>query len=98
MTLDEVEQLFLGFEVVIQPCQRHSARPGKITHGCAFVSLLVENVGRVGKDFTQTLVKTALQPVMLRAARGGPLAGSGCWKARHKIERSFEYRVILSLM
>src|SRR5262252_268558 len=91
MSLDEIKQLFLGLKVVVQPGQRHAARSRQIAHGRTLVPLLVENVGRVGKNLAKSLIKTALRLNRPRAAHWGSPARACCGKSRHKIERSFGF-------
>jgi len=60
MTLDEVEKLFLGFEVVIKTGKGHSATTGEVAHAGAFVPLFVENVGGNVEDFSKTAVEAGV--------------------------------------
>ena len=82
--LNQVEQLFLGFEVVVQPGQRHAAGAREVAHGRALVALLVEHIGRVRQDFRKPLVKAASRRAI------SATAGDGGW-SRPGMERQQAY-------
>src|SRR5437016_2377194 len=60
MFLNKVKQLFFGFEVVVESCQRHAAAARQVAHGRSLVSLLIEFVGSVLQNLGQTAVEAGL--------------------------------------
>src|SRR5512133_2723449 len=84
MLLDQVEQLFLRFEVIIEARQRHAAHPRQVAHGGTFVALVVENVGRKVEDLAETAIEAALLRVTVGFAPEYAVTGA----ARHPLTYS----------
>src|SRR5208337_2837713 len=80
VTLDEIEQLFLGLEVVIEPGQRDAAQPRQVAHRRPLVALAGEDLRGAVENLCQTAVKAgiAVWRTCQRARRGS--CGHGrCW-------------------
>src|SRR5262249_35237645 len=56
--LNMVKKAFLGFEIVVEPGERHAAAAREIAHGCALVTLVVKNISSVSKDIRELLVES----------------------------------------
>src|SRR5438477_10664064 len=82
--LDEIEQTFFGFEIVIEARQRHTTFPREVAHGSAFVSLLAEDLGSVTENLRQAAVITRCW----RGDRTQPARGNSFCRRRtpHKCE------------
>src|SRR5580658_54777 len=69
MLLNQEQQAFFGFAVVIQPCQRHASGAGKITHGGAFISFEAEDLRGMFQYMFEAAIETGRGHVSGRSAR-----------------------------
>ncbi len=58
--LDEVEQLFFGFEVIIKTGQGDAAQARQVAHGGAIVALVGKDLGGIIQDLSQTAVEACI--------------------------------------
>ena len=82
MFLDQVEQLFLGFEVVVEAGQRHTAGAREIAHGGAFVALFVKDFGGMGEDFRAADGQNGFAGTVPLAGDDAAEAGGPRWRWR----------------
>src|SRR4051794_4291631 len=70
--LDQVEQLFFGFEVVVKASERHAGGARQVAQARAFVSLLAKDVARVRENARKPAIEA-------RVGRSSRCGGVGSW-------------------
>src|SRR5262249_28412340 len=88
--LDQIEQAFFRFEVIVEAGEGNTAGAGKIAYRGAFISLLAEDLGGMLEDLAQPAIEA--RPARRHAGAERTPDGTVCGRGGHCSNVRSNYR------